>query len=213
MVYHEDLQLDGHVSALPKILAAAEQEFAERGYDGVGMKALAARAGVSQSLLHYHFGSKENLYAAVIQNRSALINRERLALLDAVDLSAPKSLADVFRALFQPALGPSGGGRAYARIFAGLIAGNARDQVLVRENYDDTAKAFIAALRACLPGLGAMEAAQIYLCALGVLAMALARDGRAGRLADQAGDEISDEQLINTLICFAMGGATAIQNA
>lgn len=195
---------------LQKILKAAELEFADFGFDGAGMKALAKRAAVSQSLLHYHFGSKDKLYAAVIQNRSTLINEERLALLDAVDLNTPDALEHVFRALFAPALGPSGGGRAYARIFAGLIAGNERDQALVREYYDDTAKTFLAALQTCLPGTNALQASQIYHCALGVLATSLARDGRTERLAEEHSSERETETLIQLLIHFAVGGARAI---
>ncbi len=196
--------------ALARILSAAEQEFAERGFDGAGMKALAARAKVSQSLLHYHFGSKDKLYAAVIQSRSSAINSERLMLLGKVDMSADDALPQVFRAMFEPALGPSGGGRAYARIFAGLIAGNERDQALVRANYDETAKTFIAAIRDCLPGAGALSAAQVYLCALGVMATALSREGRAQRLAGTT--DTQDDEVLETLIRFAVGGAKAIQN-
>lgn len=202
---------DTKADALRKIIAAAEEEFSERGFDGAGMKAISARADVSQSLLHYHFGSKDKLYAAVIQTRSSMINQERLALLDAVDLTAADGLERVFQAMFLPALGPSGGGRAYARIFAGLIAGNARDQALVKDNYDETAQVFIKAIQTCLPGIGPQAASHIYLCALGVLAMSLARDGRAARLAGMEDVEDS-EAIVETLTRFAVGGAKAIQN-
>ncbi|MBD3664893.1 TetR/AcrR family transcriptional regulator [Sulfitobacter aestuariivivens] len=203
---------DTQPDALQKILEAAERTFAEHGFDGAGMKALATRAQVSQSLLHYHFGSKGRLYEAVIRNRSTLINDERRAMLDTCDLSAPDGLAQVFRALYAPALGPSGGGRAYARIFAGLIAGNARDQALVRDNYDETARSFIAAIRTCLPRVSGLEAAQIYLCALGVLATSLAKDGRAERLSRAPETPRTNEELVNTLVRFALGGAEAFQN-
>lgn len=201
---------DPKQEALERILSAAELEFAERGFDGAGMKALAARAGVSQSLLHYHFGSKDKLYAAVIENRSSLINRERLSALGGVDLKAPDGLAGVFRALFLPALGPAGGGRAYARIFAGLIAGNERDQALVQENYDQTARAFIAAIETCLPQTSTRMATRIYLAALGVLATGLSRDGRAERLSGDICSPAQDDAFIETLIRFAVGGAKAI---
>lgn len=210
MTVHENIAADPKSEARAKIIAAAELEFAERSFDGAGMKAIAGQAGVSQSLLHYHFGSKDKLYAAVIQNRSTLINEERLAQLAVVDLNALDALHRVFGAMFRPALGPSGGGQAYARIFAGLIAGNARDQALVRECYDETAKVFIAAIQA-VTGINRKAAADIYLCALGVLAMALAKDGRAARLAGENG-EADEEQIVETLIRFAVGGATAIQN-
>ena len=202
---------EAKAQVLSKIIKAAELEFSERGFDGTGMKVIATRAGVSQSLLHYHYGSKDKLYAAVIQTRSSLINTQRLNLLSAVDLAGEDGLENVFRALFLPALGPSGGGRAYARIFAGLIAGNVRDQALVKDHYDDTAKIFIAAIQTCLPGIEPKAASRIYLSALGVLATSLARDGRAARLVETPEAE-DDDDLIKTLTRFAVGGAKAIQN-
>ena len=82
---------DTEKNPLGKLLRAAEVEFAEKGFDGAGMKALAVRAGVSQSLLHYHFGSKDQLYAAVIRDRSRMINAERRALLGAIDPERPEA--------------------------------------------------------------------------------------------------------------------------
>lgn len=196
--------------ALANILRAAEVEFAEKGFEGAGMKALALRAGVSQSLLHYHFGSKDNLYAAVICERSRLINEDRLIRLRVIDPKSQGALALIFEALFVPALGPLGGGRAYARIFAGLIAGNARDQALVREFYDPTAQEFIRAIVVAMPGLAPTDAARIYQFALGVLASVIARDGRAERLAGNNAPKPDDTHLVRQLTDFAVGGAEAI---
>lgn len=44
-----------------KILFAAGEAFAEYGYEKTSTKEIAQRAGVSKSLLHYHFESKEHL--------------------------------------------------------------------------------------------------------------------------------------------------------
>jgi len=45
-----------------KILAAAKKIFAEKGFSGARMCAIAELAGVNQALIHYHFSSKEMLY-------------------------------------------------------------------------------------------------------------------------------------------------------
>lgn len=45
-----------------KILVAAKNEFAEKGFNSARMSSIATKAGVNQALLHYHFESKENLY-------------------------------------------------------------------------------------------------------------------------------------------------------
>lgn len=55
-------------SSRARILLAARTEFAERGFDGVPLQAIAARAGVRQPTLLYHFDSKELLYRAVIES-------------------------------------------------------------------------------------------------------------------------------------------------
>src|SRR5438552_7985168 len=51
-----------------RILAAAEEVFAAKGFQGASTREIAARAGVNISSLHYHWESKETLYVAVFQN-------------------------------------------------------------------------------------------------------------------------------------------------
>lgn len=198
------------VHALDRILNAAEFEFAEKGFDGASMKALAARADVSQSLLHYHFASKGKLYEAVIRKRSKLINDERILRLETIDLTQEQALYQVIEALFLPALGPLGGGRAYARIFAGLIAGHERDQALVHECYDPTAQKFVDAIAKALGGINRTIAAQIYQFSLGVLASVISRDGRAERLGGEHAVPMEDGTLMKRLASFVVGGAQAM---
>jgi AcrR family transcriptional regulator len=47
------------------ILASARQAFARAGYDGAGVREIAAGAGVSAMLVNRYFGSKEKLFAEV----------------------------------------------------------------------------------------------------------------------------------------------------
>jgi AcrR family transcriptional regulator len=50
-----------------RILAAAEESFAAHGLAGARTERIAARAGVNKGLLYYYFGSKRNLYRAVLR--------------------------------------------------------------------------------------------------------------------------------------------------
>lgn len=50
-----------------RILAAAIEEFALRGYKGASMDAIAARTQTTRALINYYFGSKERLYLAVLE--------------------------------------------------------------------------------------------------------------------------------------------------
>ena len=192
---------------LDRLLDAAEDAFSEKGYDGAGMKEIARLSGTSQSLLHYHFGSKERLYEAVIARRSRKINAARHALLDRVPPDAPDAVERIFEALFRPPLGPEGRGRSYARIFAGLAAGGARDSELVRRYYDETARRFIAALAAARPEASPMAAARAYTMALGALVVALSGEARTTRLAGDGGGRPA---LLDDLVTYATGGFAAL---
>lgn len=48
------------------LLAAGTRLFAERGYDGVPLSAIADRAGVNKAMVSYHFGGKRKLYRAIV---------------------------------------------------------------------------------------------------------------------------------------------------
>lgn len=49
-----------------RLLAAAEIEFAERGFDGATTAAIAARAGLPKANLHYYFPTKEAVYRELV---------------------------------------------------------------------------------------------------------------------------------------------------
>jgi AcrR family transcriptional regulator len=48
------------------ILAAARRLFAERGYEGTSLRAVAREAGVDPALVHHYFAGKAELYGTVI---------------------------------------------------------------------------------------------------------------------------------------------------
>ena len=50
-----------------RIVAAAIDEFASRGFKGASMDAIAAGTHTTRALINYYFGSKEKLYIAVLE--------------------------------------------------------------------------------------------------------------------------------------------------
>lgn len=65
-----------------KILAAASDVFAERGFAGAGVDEIARRSGVNKAMLYYHVGDKQALYTAVL---SGNIDRAREVIEAAVE--------------------------------------------------------------------------------------------------------------------------------
>ena len=75
------MQPDDSRETTGRLLDTAEKLFAEHGYDGVGMRALAEEAGVNLGATTYHYGSKEALYIETFMRRFQPTNAERLRLL------------------------------------------------------------------------------------------------------------------------------------
>jgi len=112
------------------ILDAAEQAFADLGFEAASLRYIIAAAGVNLAAIHYHFGSKEALIEAVFARRLAPLNAERLALLDELEKTVAKKdalpLEKVIEALVGPALRLSRdaaqGGPVVTRLFGRTIA-------------------------------------------------------------------------------------------
>jgi AcrR family transcriptional regulator len=51
-----------------RIVQAAMDEFASRGFKGASMDAIAARTHTTRAMINYYFGSKEKIYLAVLEN-------------------------------------------------------------------------------------------------------------------------------------------------
>jgi TetR/AcrR family transcriptional regulator len=71
-----------------RIVASAADVFSEWSFEGATTRRIAARAGVAQPLLNYHFRSKEELWQAAVDSLFELLNgtmAERAAGLRGVD--------------------------------------------------------------------------------------------------------------------------------
>lgn len=75
----------GRSGARGDILAAARTRFAEIGFDKTSIRAVAADAGVDPALVHHYFGTKQQLFAAVVElpiDPEATLRRIEAAPLD-----------------------------------------------------------------------------------------------------------------------------------
>jgi AcrR family transcriptional regulator len=82
-------------STKARILAAAEEVFATKGFAGASTREIAAKAQVNISSLHYHWESKETLYFAVFENiYDRILDLVRRAIPADVDHPATQSVVD-----------------------------------------------------------------------------------------------------------------------
>jgi AcrR family transcriptional regulator len=58
----------GNPDTREAILSAARSAFAEKGYDGASIRAIATGAGVDPALVHHYFGTKDKLFLATMNS-------------------------------------------------------------------------------------------------------------------------------------------------
>lgn len=74
----DDKNSGDHDSGRQRLLEAAEQLFASKGFAATTTREISDQAGLSRGLLYYHFPSKDALFQAFIKERTPLGNIDQL---------------------------------------------------------------------------------------------------------------------------------------
>jgi AcrR family transcriptional regulator len=190
-----------------RILRVAERLFAEHGYDGVSMRALAGAAGVQLALLSYYFRNKLGIYRAVFERRINPISEQRRAALREVMERAdpPPSIEEVLDALARPwvELRSQRGGEDYSRLIAREV-GDPQEgrRGIVEEMLDPIAAEFIKAMEEVLPGHPRAQVHWAYHFFIGALLLILANPTRAQRLSGKLCGFDDNEAVIAEIVGF-----------
>ncbi|MFK8183609.1 MAG: TetR/AcrR family transcriptional regulator [Phormidesmis sp.] len=98
----------GAAATKEQILDVAERAIAQNGYAGTTLRSIVKEAGVNLAAVHYHFGSKEGLYEALIARIAKPIVSEQLAGLDGLEAAAdgPLTAQMLLTAYLKPSLAP-----------------------------------------------------------------------------------------------------------
>lgn len=84
-----------------RILAAAEAIFAEEGFNGARVDAIAARAQINKQMLYHYFGDKEGLYVAVVRQMLERVANRMNEAFDVAEHEDPvEALHTMLRAYF-----------------------------------------------------------------------------------------------------------------
>jgi len=84
-----------------ELLRIAADVFAQRGYQGAGMREIAERCGVQPAALYYYFPSKATILEAIC-NYGATQFVERLAAIQATELAVEQKVEQAIRAHLEP---------------------------------------------------------------------------------------------------------------
>src|SRR5438552_7050598 len=148
-----------------RILDVAEELFSEQGLDRVSIRAITRKAKVNLAAINYHFGSKEDLIAAVFERRVVPVNEARLAALDKVEKSAGKripKLEAILEAFIRPALQSSlkasKVGTAFSKLFGRCLSEPSPEvEALLKRQFEPLVGRMDSALKKALPQLSRSE--------------------------------------------------------
>jgi len=200
-----------------RILDAAEQLFARRGFYGVPLRDITQAAGVDVALVGYHFGGKRELFTAVFERRAELLNRERLERLEEVRRAAlpgAPALEVIINAFTQPLVERSArGGPGWKSYFA-LIAyvNNSAEfgPVMMTRHFDPLVARFIAVTREALPSCPPREIYWGYQFLTGALTLTFAETGRIDQLSGGLCRASDLESVHERLAAYVAAGLRAL---
>jgi AcrR family transcriptional regulator len=189
-----------------RILRTAERLFAERGFNGVSVRELAAAAQVNIASIGYHFKSKEGLLSEVYRRHCEPMIEERLRGLEASSrLRGKAKVAAIIEAFIRPALAQveAEDGETFIRLRAVLSGENSELlEKLVAENFDQSSTAFIDELCACLPHLTRTDVCWRFHFLLGAIYYTAAGPHRITAFSNGRCDPSDTESVIEELVPF-----------
>ena len=201
-----------------RILDAAESLFMEHGFEATGLRQITTEAGVNLAAVHYHFGSKEDLFEAVLTRRLDPMNQERVELLDQLEQKSGRTPADceaIIGAMILPALKLARdrrrGGKNFLRLTGRAYADPAPfiRQFLSRQYAPMIARFKVAFARA-LPQLPPRELTWRLHFLMGALSYTLAGTDGLKLISElNPGETDNDEMLLQRLGPFLVAGLQA----
>jgi AcrR family transcriptional regulator len=206
------MQHDTQFSTRQRILGAAEELFAERGFAGASLRQVTAAAKVNLAAVNYHFGSKDNLIEEVFRRRLDELSHRRLDRLAEVNRGHAPTLDAVLEAFIMPALELSldhKGGSVFMRVLARAFAEhNSNLRKFLSDNYGHVLKEFAAAFARLLPHLDKDELYWRLDLAVGALTYAMADFGMIQRRSGET-ERQHREQMAKHLVHFTAAGLRA----
>lgn len=142
-------------------LDAAERLFAEHGFEGTRVRAIAEESNANLGALHYYWGSKEALFAAVWKRRMQPLVEQRRKFLDEVHArraDEPINVDDLIAVWIEAGLGlgtlEGEPNEAFQRLYGRAITDpSPAVREVVGEYLDETGKMLVGLLKRACPEL------------------------------------------------------------
>jgi TetR/AcrR family transcriptional regulator, regulator of cefoperazone and chloramphenicol sensitivity len=205
-------------STREKILDAAEKRFAEHGFHGASMREILREAGANSASGHYHFGSKDAIYRAVIERWLVDVCAERQRSFDRIVFKSDASREEQLRAVITAYIGPhlalcsKKSAHSYMRM---IVRFSVEPTEVVAPIYAEiihpVRKRFIALLSELLPSIDPDDVRRM-MGWIGMLMSLAPFDSNYESMAGRKALPQDPKQLIERVALMAAGGLIAADN-
>jgi AcrR family transcriptional regulator len=179
----------GDIDVRERILDVAEEQFAKRGYEAVSTRGVARQAGATAAMIHYYFNSKRALFDAVIARRADVVNRERMAALNAYEADSGDQLTveGAVAAFLRPVLVKLDSGEPGWRHYLALVAQVANIHewggAVMTNSFDPVVQRLIDIIGKAMPKATPEDLYWSYHFLSGALVLTLSETDRIDRLS------------------------------
>jgi AcrR family transcriptional regulator len=198
-------------SSRERLLDAAEELFAEAGFNGVSVRQIVDRASVNLGAIPYHFGTKENLFKEVLLRRANPLRAERQRMMaELLARTASPTLEELLWVLLEPAFRTSRENEAFRRLLGRASMDPAPEvRRLMVEIYTLDFLTVPHALRQHFRGMDETEFYWKLNCFYGVMLFVQADTGKIQTIAGEDFDTSQPAVALKYVIPFLAAGMRA----
>jgi AcrR family transcriptional regulator len=199
-----------------RILNAAEELFANNGYNGTSLRDVARAAELQTAAIGYHYPTKEELFDTVVRRRALVMSEWRQRVLKDMRLrhgSKAIALDELVRAYVQPFYESASHGDAgwrYYAVLMGRLANSPLGTEVIARHYDATAHDYLKEFKRALPGVAAPAVIDGFTFMVASMLALCAGTGRSQRLAGARAAKRPLNEPFGHLVTFLVAGFMAL---
>jgi len=195
-----------------RIMDAAENSFAQSGFAAASLRQITTDANVNLAAVNYYFGSKENLYTAIISRGVEPLNRDRLSLLEQArqkEPGAPLGLENILEAFCRPCF-DFVRRREHQPLLVLLGKSMYENESfifdLMKREWEPIVNRFLSELRRSLPGLNEADLAWRFHFAVGAMIHTISQTKSLEYLTQGQCNLNDSEAVLRHLVSFCAAG-------